>query len=227
MLKGKNPYLFRAIGINDPRKLIDAVLSAYLSSSDEGKFGDAFFEPVAAGVSGGRKSITDSVDVELEVNNVTRAYAVKSGLSVFNGQSRRRQIQAFEECRRRLPGKAFEAIVGYGYGNRVSPPKGEKNFRETSGQAFWEELSGDPDLFRKLLTIVGKKADEHAAIYDKAFGEITSKFVEQFQADFATADGRIDWDKLLEFNSGKKKPRPPKEKKSKSKKRDQIALGLA
>ncbi len=215
VLQRKNPYLFRAIGINDPKRFVAAILSAYLSSSDEGIFGDAFFEPVACGVSGGRKSLTDSVDVELDVDNVTRAYAVKSGLSVFNAQSRRRQIQAFEECRRRLPGKAFEAIVGYGYGQRSSPPSGKKNFREISGQAFWEEISGDPELYKKLLDIIGKQADEHAAAYEKAFGEVTEKFVQEFQAEFATPDGQIDWDRLLNFNSGKKPPKQPKQKKGK------------
>src|SRR4051812_21352112 len=47
LLRRKNPYLFRAMGINDPAHLVNSLLSAYLSSSDEGIFGDAFFEPVA------------------------------------------------------------------------------------------------------------------------------------------------------------------------------------
>ncbi len=205
VLQRKNPYLFRAIGINEPRKLVDAILSAYLSSSDEGIFGDAFFEPVAIAVSGGRKSITDSVDFELTINaTTTRAYAVKSGLSVFNANSRRRQIQSFEECRRRLPGRAFEAVVGYGYGNRVAPPQGKRNFREVSGQAFWEEISGDPELYKKLFTLLTKKADEHAGVYLKAYTEVANKFVQELETEFATADGKIDWDKLLAFNCGKK-----------------------
>jgi len=210
VLQRKNPYLFRAIGINDPKRFVSALLSAYFSSSDEGIFGDAFFEPVALGISRGRKSITDSVDIELDIGKTTRAYAVKSGLSVFNGQSRRRQIQAFEECRRRLPRQAFEAIVGYGYGQRASPPRGKKNFREISGQAFWEEISGDPELYKKLLTMIGKKADEHAAAYEKSFATVGKKFVEEFEAEFATPDGKIDWDKLLLFNSGKRLPRQSK-----------------
>lgn len=191
------------------------MLSAYFSSSDEGIFGDSFFEPVALGVSGGRKSLTDSVDLELDMEHSTRAYAVKSGLSVFNAQSRRRQIQAFEECRRRLPGRAFEAVVGYGYGRRSSPPMGKKNFREISGEAFWEEISGDPELYKRLLAIIGKKSDEHAAAYERALAEITDKFVEQFQTEFATPDGKIDWGKLLAFNSGKPAPKQPKKKRQK------------
>jgi hypothetical protein len=209
----KNPYLFRAIGINEPQKLIDAVLAAYLSSSDEGIFGNTFFEPVAINVSGGRKSITDSVDFELEVDGVIRAYAVKSGLSVFNNQSLRRQIQAFDECRRRLPGKSFEAVVGYAYGCRSAPPTEKRNFRAVAGQAFWEEISGDPDLYKKIFALLAKKADEHSAEYKNAYTELVNKLIAEFEAEFSTASNQIDWDKLLALNSGKKNPKTPKAKK--------------
>ena len=222
IFKRKNPYLFRAIGVNEPRKLIDAVLAAYLSSSDEGIFGNTFFEPVAIGVSGGRKSITDSVDFELEVEGVIHAYAVKSGLSVFNNQSLRRQIQAFDECRRRLPGRNFDAVVGYAYGCKSAPPTAKRNFRAIAGQTFWEEISGDPDLYKKIFALLAKKADEHSAEYQKAYAELVNKLIAQFEAEFATADKQIDWDTLLELNSGKrvakaakaKKPRVPRQKKT-------------
>src|SRR6476619_7557541 len=49
LLRRKKPYLFRAIGIDSPRQLVDALLKAYLSSSDEAAFG-YFFQPVAVGV---------------------------------------------------------------------------------------------------------------------------------------------------------------------------------
>jgi hypothetical protein len=213
ILQSKNPYLFRAMGINDPPKLIDAILSAFLSSSDEGKFGDAFFEPVAISVSGGRKSITPMVDFELDVEGVTRAYEVKSGPNVFNGRSLMRQIQAFEECRRRIPSKAFEAVVAYGYGTISAQPKGKRNFRAVSGQAFWEEISGDPELYKKIFAVLAKKADEHAGAYLKAYGELENRLINEFKSEFATADGLIDWDKLLTLNSGKKAPKIPKEPK--------------
>ena len=52
-LRRKNPYLFHAIGAEDASEIVEMILSAYMSSSDEGIFGDAFFEPVAKAVSGG------------------------------------------------------------------------------------------------------------------------------------------------------------------------------
>lgn len=41
-LKRKNPYLYRAIGTEKASEIVEGLLSAYMSSSDEGIFGDAF-----------------------------------------------------------------------------------------------------------------------------------------------------------------------------------------
>ena len=52
ILKKKNPYLYRAKGIQDAARIVDSILSAYISSSEETIFGNAFFEPLAALVHG-------------------------------------------------------------------------------------------------------------------------------------------------------------------------------
>jgi Type II restriction endonuclease EcoO109I len=203
LLQRKNPYLFRAIGVDNPRKLIGALLAAYLSSSDEGIFGDAFFETVALRISGRKKSMTNSVDFELYAGQAVRAYAVKSGPKAFNAGSRRDQVSAFDECRQRLPGLAFEPVVGYGYGRRLSPPTRKKRFREVSGQAFWEEISDDPDLYRRIFLPLAEKADQHRDAYREAHKRAIIKFVREFRQEFGTADGQTDWDKVLILNSGK------------------------
>jgi len=46
-LSKKNPYLFRAIGTEKASEIVEDILKAFISSSDEGMFGDAFFEPIA------------------------------------------------------------------------------------------------------------------------------------------------------------------------------------
>jgi hypothetical protein len=53
VLRRKNPYLYKAVGNRSAAEIVEGILSAYLSSSDEGIFGDAFFEPIAKAVSGG------------------------------------------------------------------------------------------------------------------------------------------------------------------------------
>lgn len=56
ILKRKNPYLYRAKGINNATQVVDRLLSAYISSSEETIFGNTFFEPIAIAVSGRPKS---------------------------------------------------------------------------------------------------------------------------------------------------------------------------
>ena len=49
VMKRKNPYLFRAKAMNGAAQIIDAILAAFVSSSEETIFGNVFFEPIAKG----------------------------------------------------------------------------------------------------------------------------------------------------------------------------------
>lgn len=91
ILKRKNPYLYRAKGINNAVQVVDSILSAYVSSSEETIFGNTFFEPIAIVVSGGQKAVTEGVDITVDKDNTIYSIAVKSGTSVFNADSRKRQ----------------------------------------------------------------------------------------------------------------------------------------
>lgn len=46
-LKRKNPYLYRAAGVADASEIVEEILRAHVSSSDETLFGNEFFEPLA------------------------------------------------------------------------------------------------------------------------------------------------------------------------------------
>ena len=101
ILKKKNPYLYRAKGINDATMVINRILSAYISSSEETIFGNTFFEPIAIVVSGGQKAVTEGVDITVDKDNTIYSIAVESGTSVFNADSRKRQEQNFQSAQRR------------------------------------------------------------------------------------------------------------------------------
>lgn len=219
VLKRKNPYLYRAIGYVSANEIVEELLKAYITSSDEGIFGDAFFEKVAEQVSDGHKSMTDSVDIEIHTESGIKAYAVKSGPSVFNSMSKTRQKQAFEECRKRLSKmrKHFEAIVGYSYGNKKQSEKSKMPFKELAGQDFWEYLTGDPDFYLKLITLMGDKPKEHLPAFLESYSAALNRFVRDFIKDFCFEDGRIDWEKLVEFNSGRKKTKKKAVAKKKAK----------
>ena len=57
VMKRKNPYLFRAKAMNGAAQIIDAILAAFVSSSEETIFGNVFFEPIATAAAQGQKAI--------------------------------------------------------------------------------------------------------------------------------------------------------------------------
>lgn len=203
-LKRKNPYLYRAIGVQKASEIVEGLLMAYMSSSDEGIFGDAFFEPLAKYVSRGVVSPSEGVDVAVETDAVYKALAVKSGPSVFNAQSRRRQIDDFRALENRLRKlhKHFDAVVGYAYGNKQQRPTANPPFRELAGQAFWTEITGDDDFYLKIIRLMKDKPQEHLMEYQTAWNAALNRFTLEFITDFCNDNGTIDWEKLVEFNSG-------------------------
>ncbi len=205
-LKKKNPYLFRAIGIVKAQDLVEKLLSAYMSSSDEGIFGDAFFEPLAKEVSRGAVSPSEGVDVSIESEKTYKAIAVKSGPAVFNSSSRKRQNQNFQSLKNRLfkLNKHFDPIVGYCYGKKKARGNtiNAEIFRELAGQDFWAELTGDEEFYIKIIDAMKENPVSHRKAFEEEWGKAINRFTRDFICEFCMPAGDIDWRKLLRFNSG-------------------------
>jgi len=204
-LASKNPYLFRAIGTEKASEIVEDILKAFISSSDEGIFGEAFFEPIAKMVSGGVVSPSEGVDVAKETKTRYLAIAVKSGPNWGNAGQLKKQNQDFIALRSRLYKlhKEFDAMIGHGYGRKKGKPKG-KIYRDSSGQDFWTEITGDPDFYLKLITLMKDEPQKHKTKYKKAWDAAVNRFTGEFIKDFCSADGNIDWEKLVRFVSEEK-----------------------
>lgn len=204
VLKRKNPYLYRAKGINNATQIVDGILSAYLSSSEETIFGNVFFEPLAIAVSGGQKALTEGVDITVDKDNTIYSIAVKSGTSVFNADSRKRQEQNFQAAakRARQAKKAYVPVVGYGYGRKRIKSGQEKFYKELAGQDFWTWLTGDSEFYLKIIQYMGTKPDEYAKRFEEAYNRAENRMIREFTVNYCLPDGSIDWDKLVNFNSG-------------------------
>ncbi len=204
VLRRKNPYLYRALGVGTATEIVNGLLSAYISSSDETLFGNVFFEPLAKFVSEGTVAPSEGVDVAIESDTVYRAIAVKSGISVFNADSRKRQEQNFRALERRLQKlhKQFDPIVGYCYGRKRQRADTASAFRELAGQAFWQEPTGDLDFYLRIIEMMREKPQEHQIQYKIAYEAALNRFVKQFIERFCDEDGTINWAKLTAFNSG-------------------------
>lgn len=203
-LARKNPYLYKAVGVEKASDIVSEILSAYMSSSDEGIFGDAFFEPLAERIGKGHVAETEGVDVIIEDDRTYKAFAVKSGTNVFNADSKQKQVDNFNALRKRVAKrkKFFDAIVGYGYGIKETDIN-KQGFREVAGQAFWEELTGDPEFYLKIISVMGDKPQQHLVEYQKAFDAAVNRFTKEFIDDFCNDDGTINWEKIVKFNSGR------------------------
>ena len=213
VLKRKNPYLYRATSSGKASDIVEELLRARISSSDETIFGNEFFEPLAKWVASQayqddssvnvRTSTGPGIDVEIEFTDRLMVVAVKSGTSVFNAQSLAKQKDQFTQARNRLMKvhKQFDSVVGYSYG-RVNS-KGIE-FRTLAGQAFWKELSGEEDFYLRLVDAMAKWSQEHSIEFKSAYDMAVNRFTKELLDEFADQEGRLDWRKIVAFNSSRK-----------------------
>lgn len=205
IMKRKNPYLFRAKAVNGAAQIVDAILAAFISSSEETVFGNEFFEPIAIAAVQGQKALAEGVDIMVERDDTIYAIAVKSGTSVFNADSRKKQEQNFMAASKlaQQARKRFVPIVGYGYGKKKASSKGRPKFyEELAGKDFWAELTGDDEFYIKLIRLMDKLPEKYVEEFDAAYQKAANRLVREFTVEFCFEDGRIDWEKLVEFNSG-------------------------
>jgi hypothetical protein len=206
VMRRKNPYLFRAKAMNGAAQIVDALLAAFVSSSEETIFGNVFFEPIATSAAQGQKALAEGVDIMVERDNTIYAIAVKSGTSVFNADSRKKQEQNFMAAQKlaQQAKKRFVPIVGYGYGKKKTTNRGlPKFYTELAGQEFWAELTGDDDFYLKLIRFMDKMPEKYVEEFDLAYQKAANRLVKEFTVSFCNDDGSINWEMLVKFNSGK------------------------
>jgi hypothetical protein len=210
-LLNKNPYLYRAVGLNDPAKLIEQMLVAFISSSDETIFGNEFFEPLALW-SARESSTTDAVrsvtvgggagqDIAIETATAYLAISVKSGKNIFNSQSDKGQTSEFEALRARMKklGKEFQPVIGYGYGRKLA--KKASSVEKLAGQKFWALLTGEDAFYLRIAASIGHFSGGHGADYTLAFDRKRNQLLREFMINFVGEDGLIDWHEIASFNS--------------------------
>lgn len=204
LLKRKNPYLFRAKAIQTAPDLVKRILDAYLSSKEETIFGD-FLESLAIHVCatayGGKKSVTEGIDLEFERDGKRYIVSIKSGPNWGNSQQIKRMIANFGQAKKIGGVKAsVEAINGCCYGIENSPHKG--SYVKLCGQSFWELVSGVPDFYLQIVEPLGFEAKLRTQEFDEKYAAVVNQFTGDFIRTFCADSGMIDWDRLIRFNSG-------------------------
>lgn len=203
----KNPYLLRAKNVSTASELITSLLEAFLSSSEEKLFGD-FLEGLAVFVAqatcGGYKSSAPGVDLEFENGGLHYLVSVKSGPNWGNSSQQRRLEQDLQDATKRLKqsrhASNVQPTLGICYGRtRTSYLRG---YLKVVGQNFWYLISGDKELYKQIIEPVGFRAREHNESFLQEKNQLANRLTKSFLDQYCDEKGRIDWPKLVEFNSG-------------------------
>jgi len=202
-LRNQNPYYFKVYGINRAEEIVEQLMTDYIDSSDETMFGEAFFEPIARIASGAKVSDAEGVDFVIESEDRVLTVALKSGPNIYNASQKKRQSQEFSALRNRLYKlhKQFDPMLGHAYGRAKAEPTKDLVYRRRSGQAFWTEITGDPDFYLKLVRLMKEEPAKHRQKYAPSWDAAVNRFTAEFVKDFCFPDGRIDWEKLVRFVS--------------------------
>jgi len=210
VLGRKNPYLFKAKDIATAPDLVKLILDAHLSSQEEGIFG-GFLEELAIFICnkiyGGHKSSAEGIDLEFDKNNVKYIVTIKSGPNWGNSRQISKMLDDFRKAKKVLRTNAkttnIIAVNGCCYGIDDNPDKGD--YIKLCGQRFWAFISGDEHLYTKIIEPLGYRAKEKNDQFLQEYGRVINKFTLEFGKNYCSRDGDILWDKLVKFNSGKKK----------------------
>lgn len=208
ILKRKNPYLFRIKNLNTSHDLVKSILDAHLSSQEEAIFG-SFLEEIAIFICGktygGIKSSAEGIDLEFTKDGVRYITSIKSGPNWGNSSQISKMKDHFRKAKKILRTNTSDkipviAINGCCYGKDNQPEKEE--YQKLCGEKFWTIISGDENLYSKIIDPLGRKAEERNLNFNNEYNDVLNKFTEEFTIKYCKKDNSIDWEKLLKFNSG-------------------------
>jgi len=203
----KNPYLIRVKNELLVSDFIRSILDEYFLTSQEYLFNEllkglAIF--ICEKVCEGKKSSAEGIDLEFVKDNIHYVVAIKSGPNWGNSQQVIKMKDNFRKAKRILRTSNskinVQAINGCCYGRDKKPDKGD--YFKFCGQQFWEFISGNENLYTEIIEPLGHKAKERNEEFMVAYAQIINKFTLDFMNEFCI-DGKVDWEKLVKFNSGK------------------------
>ena len=205
ILERKNPYLFKARNILLAQDLVRILLDAHLSSQEETIFGN-FLEGLAIFVNqkvyNGWKSSTQGIDLEFNKDNIRYIVQIKSGPNWGNSSQIRKMRDDFLKAKQTVRASNSNihviAVNGCCYGRDAKSDKGD--YYKYCGQRFWEFISGNPDLYLKIIKPLGYLAREKNDEFYEEYAQIVNKFTLEFSETFVI-NGEINWDALVKFNS--------------------------
>lgn len=194
----KNPFLFGVRGANTPKLFADSCVSAFLSSSEETRFG-AVFEKCAETIGkygrGAQKSGIEGVDIEWNDKDVRVLAQIKSSINWGNSSQKKQMRRNFSRAIRILQQGTHVSVrclecCSYGKGRHDRYGTHER----IVGPVFWEELSMWSGTYIALFNCIEKHAD-NGLQSDKL--DASNHIIEFLEEHGIIRDSFIDWSKFL------------------------------
>lgn len=211
LIEQKNPYLFRAKNILTAQELVKGFVDAFLQSQEETLFGN-FIEGLAIFVCdkvfGAKKTALTGMDLEFEKEGIIYVVEIKAGWNWGNAsQIKQLKINA-KNAKEKLQKETKKQVVivnGCCFGKKKNLKPEKDGYYKICGQDFWQLISDDNELYTKIIEPISHKAKQKNEEFLVAYSALINRFTAEFAKKFCDKNGNIEWHKLVEFNSGRKK----------------------
>ncbi|HYJ65078.1 MAG TPA: PmeII family type II restriction endonuclease, partial [Parafilimonas sp.] len=141
-------------------------------------------------------------DLEFDLNNIRYIITIKSGPNWGNASAINKLRTDFKTAMKTLRTSNSQlnviAINGCCYGRDNKSDKGD--YFKYCGQKFWEFISGDSQLYTKIIEPLGHQAKERNEEFLESYARMINIFTKEFADNFCKNNGDIDWVKLVRFN---------------------------
>ncbi len=197
----KNPFLFRARVSTDANLLARMIVDAFLSSSEETMFGnvlEGIVIDICSHAKGGRKSSTESIDLEYDEGQQRTIVQIKSGPNWGNSRQKKALANSFNTARqvvRQGRNVDVRCVEGICYGPSETRDLG--THWRLIGNDFWHDISDWDGTARAVFNIIGEHAGnglEEAR--ESAYNDMVSFLRSR---DVVTTGGQVAWNLLLDL----------------------------
>lgn len=171
-------------------------------------FGD-FLENLAIFIANkttnGHKSSSQGIDLEFEKNKTYYLISVKSGPNWGNSSQHKKLAQDLRAAEIRMKQSRqvgqVQPALGICYG-KTATCFTKDGYLKVVGQNFWTLISDNKDLYKQIIVPIGHRAKEYNDEFLNERGNISNLLTKKFIDSFCDSSGKIDWQHVVEFNSG-------------------------
>jgi hypothetical protein len=203
-----NPYFLLATNRTTASDIIKSLIDSYILLNEKIHF-DNLLKGLAIFINGkvfsGRKSGIKGIDLEFDKDGIRYIVSIKSGPNWGNSSQIEKMINNFNTAKKTLrTGNSHLQIVcvnGCCYGKTDNYDKGA--YFKYCGQRFWEFIGGSESIYTDIIEPLGYKARERNEDYLEKYSQMINRFTKEFMELFCDISGKIDWNKLVRFNSAK------------------------